>query len=124
MIIIYGAFDDRVEVEGCRCADEFTVHAPRADQVAWRGDLIGPDGDQMRVHLFYDGCWHPGVGQVGRDVPLPPWPVRFVAGGVPGAADARTARARLYPAHSVALCVDAPASTRLANVWPSPARPE
>jgi len=122
VIIIHGASDRVVEVEGCKGADEFTAHKGKATEIAWRGDLIGPDGDQMRIHLFYDGCWHPGVGQVEEDVPLPPWPLRLAQDGGLPAAEARAGTARLYPAHSVALCIDAPAATRLTNVWPSPAK--
>jgi hypothetical protein len=122
MIIIYGASDHLVEVEGCLGADEFSASSGQTDQIAWRGDLVGPDGDQMRVHLFYDGCWHPGVGQVGQDVPLPPWPVSLISGCGVSATDARAGVARLYPANSVALLIDAPAATRLTNMWPSPAK--
>jgi hypothetical protein len=120
MIIIYGVSDHLVEVEGCKGADQFSVHKGQVSQIAWRGDLVGPTGEQMRVHLFYDGCWHPGVGQVNGDVPLPAWPLTLTQGAGASAYPGRPALARLYPAHSVVLLIDAPAATRLTKVWPSP----
>lgn len=121
MIIIYGASDDLVEVEGCPGAGKFAARAGQPGQIAWQGDLVGPNGDQMHIHLFYDGCWHAGAGQVHAHMPLPPWSVRLTSGSVP-AIDGPSRTARLYPAHSVALLIDAPAATRLTNIWPLPAK--
>ena len=121
MIIIYGSADDLVVVEGCPGAGAFFAPAGRPDQIAWRGDLVGPDGDQLRVHLFYDGCWHAGIGQVRPYVPLPPWSVRLTSGGAP-VTNGQTRTARLNPGHSGALLIDAPAATRLTNIRSLPAR--
>ncbi|WP_166344978.1 hypothetical protein [Phytoactinopolyspora limicola] len=101
-ILIYGASDDLVEVQGCRGAEEFSHY----DQGPWRADLIAPNGEQMRVHVLFDGCWHVAVGQVDEDVPLPQWPLRFEQGQ----------RGDGSPGYSVVLCVDAPDGTRLTNV--------
>lgn len=105
-VVIYGASDDLIEVEGCKGADEFT--APE-DGHLWRGDLVAPDGASLRVHTWYDGVWHVAAGQVDEDMPLPGWPVRFANG------DHRV------PSYSTGLLIDAPDGTRLTNVgaWPA-----
>lgn len=101
MITIYGASDDLIEVEGCEGADEFNSyeHGP----VMWRGDLIAPDGDALRVHALYGGCWSVAVGQVDEDRPLPDWDIDVFQEG----------------RYSTGVKVDAPQGTRLVNVWPS-----
>lgn len=104
MITIYGASDDLIEVEGCDGANEFNSH--ERGPVMWRGDLIAPGGlEAVRVHAVFDGCWSVAVGQVDEDVPLPEWPVAV----------------RQHPSlpYSAAVVIDAPAGTRLDNVWPS-----
>jgi hypothetical protein len=114
MITFYGASDDLVEVEGCKGADEFSTYEGKLHQIAWQGDLVGPDGSQMRVFAYYDGCWAFGVGQVDEDVELPPWRLSLSQGG-PLTAEA----AHPTSAYSVVLSVDAPEATRLTNVWPT-----
>lgn len=101
MITIYGASDDLIEVEGCDGADEFNSY--ERGPVMWRGDLIAPDGDAMRVHALYDGCWSVAVGQVDEDKPLPDWDIDVFQEGH----------------YSTGVKIDAPQGTRLANVWPS-----
>ena len=49
MITIYGASDDLVEVEGCKGAGEFCTDD-------WQGELVAPDGSQMRVYARYDAA--------------------------------------------------------------------
>jgi hypothetical protein len=102
MITIYGASDDLVEVDGCEGADEFGVDR-------WHGDLIAPDGSQMRVHCWYgdNGCWQVGVGQVDEDVQLPAWPVTITQAPAMNPDN---------PGYSALLTIDAPEGTRLANI--------
>ena len=97
-IQIYGASDDLIEVAGCEGAGEFNT------RLTWHGDLIAPGGEAMRIHVFYDGCWHVAVGQADEGIPLPPWPVSFVQHPDIG--------------YSVLASVSAPDGTRLDNVWP------
>lgn len=115
MITIYGASDDLVEVAGCEGADEFNVYGSDAmGPVMWRGDLIAPTGEAMRVHALYDDCWHVAIGQADEAIPLPGWAtqIRQHTGGLfPGD--------RPIP-YSVVLTIDAPDGTRLDNVWPKP----
>lgn len=101
-IRIYGASDNLIEVEGCEGADEFNTyeHGP----VMWGGDLRAPDGEQMRAHVVFDGCWSVALGQVDEDKPLPAWPVTI-------------AQHRSLP-YSVMAVIDAPEGTVLVNVWP------
>ncbi|MFV2172404.1 hypothetical protein ACFHW2_11520 [Actinomadura sp. LOL_016] len=101
MIVIYGASDDLVQVEGCPGADEFNVYGD--GPVMWRGDLIAPGGDAMRVHvLLADGCWHIAIGQADESIPLPSWPFRIV--NTPDCG------------YSVVALITAPDGTRLDNV--------
>lgn len=102
LITFYGASDDLVEVGGCGGAGEFNHYS----NAPWTCDLVAPDGTSMQVHLFYDGTWHVGVGQVDEDEPLPPWPLAFASGP-----DDRP----WVPKYSTALTVDAPEGTRLKN---------
>lgn len=95
LITITGASDDLVEVEGCKGADEFTYPS----QGPWRGDLVAPDGAQLRVHVMFDGCWHVSVGQVDEDVSLPDWPMTFSQSSK----------------YATELCLEAPDGTRLTN---------
>lgn len=98
-IRINGASDDLVEVAGCKGADEFTYPS----QGPWRGDLIAPDGGQLRLHVFLsDGCWQVAVGQVDENVALPDWPLSF----------------RQESSYAVELAVEAPDGTRLTNTGP------
>lgn len=103
MITIYGASDDLVEVDGCVGADEFNVG------VNWQGDLVAPGTEQLRVFAEYDaarnGCWLIAVTQTDEDVPLPSWPITF-SGHDSG--------------YSLLLSIDAPAGTRLTNIFPPP----
>lgn len=94
-ITITGGSDDLVEVEGCKGADEFTYPS----KGPWRGDLIAPDGGQLRVHVMYDGCWHVSAGQVDDGVLLPDWPISFRQGS----------------SYAVEMVVEAPDGTRLTN---------
>lgn len=107
MIKIYGASDDCVEVEGCDGADEFNVYGTDTKgPVMWRGDLIAPGGTEvLQVHALFtpDGCWHIAVGQADESIPLPSWPMKIE-------------QHRSLP-YSALLTVDAPAGTRLTNVW-------
>lgn len=107
-----GGSDDIIEVEGCEGADEFTSYED--GPVMWHGDLVAPGGtDVMRVTALFDfkqsGCWSFAVGQALEEVPLPDWPIQI----------------RQHPEveYSVLLEVDAPAGTRLTNIWP-PAKGE
>ena len=101
MITIYGGSDDCIDVAGCEGADEFLSYETHS---MWRGDLIAPDGSQMRVHALYDGCWHLAVGQVDEGIQLPAWP---------------TAITQHESGYSALLAIDAPEGTRLTNVWPT-----
>jgi hypothetical protein len=104
-ICIHGASDDGVIVEGCPGADEFDAYELSA--VAWRGDLIAPGGDAMRVHAVFDGgCWSFAIGQADDVIPFPEWPVRI--------------RQHTNRDYSVLVEIDAPPGTRLDNVSPKP----
>lgn len=93
----YGASDDLVEVEGCSGGDEFTHY----NAGIWRGDLVAPDGGSLRLHIFYDGCWHVAVGQVDEEFNFPNWPISF---------------RQEAAGYSTVLTVEAPDGTRLTNV--------
>jgi hypothetical protein len=107
LITIYGASDDLIEVEGCKGGDEF--NSTEDGPLMWRGDLIAPDGGQMRVHAILDDCWSFAVGQADDSLPLPPWPLtidqQILEGG--------------KLAYTVEVTIDAPEGTRLTNVWPA-----
>lgn len=106
-IAIYGASDDLVEVSGCEGADEFSVLNYR-----WQADLAPPgEGEQMRVHCWYDddGCWQVGAGQVTEDHPLPSWPITITQAPAMNPAN---------PGYSALLTIDAPEGTRLVNIKP------
>lgn len=107
MITVYGASDDLIEVDGCKGADEFNAYG---DPTNWHGDLIAPDGSQMRIMASYErnGCWSVGACQVDEDVPFPAWPVTI-----------RAARDR-EPRYTAVMEIDAPEGTRLTNIHPSP----
>lgn len=99
-ITFYGASDDVIEVEGCEGADEFNSYERNS---MWHGDLVTADA-AIRIHVFYDGCWHVSVGQADEAIPLPDWPIKI-------------SQHRSLP-YSALLEIDAPDSTRLTNVWP------
>lgn len=108
MITIYGASGDLVEVAGCEGADEFN-----SDD--WHGDLIAPDGSQMRVYAEYgagDGteCWRIGVSQTSDDWELPGWPVTITQAPAMNPDNA---------GYSPLLSVDAPEGTWLRLLQPS-----
>lgn len=92
----YGASDDLVEIEGCEGADEFNHY-----KGVWRGDLVAPDDASVRLHIFYDGCWHVAVGQVDEDHDFPNWPISF---------------RQEAAGYSTVATVEAPDGTRLTNV--------
>lgn len=107
MIKIHGGSDDTIDVEGCEGADEFNSY--EKGPLMWRGDLIAPGGDAMQIHaiLSHDtGCWSFTIGQADESAPLPEWPIRF--------------RQQPNTDYSVQVEIDAPAGTRLDNVWPTP----
>jgi hypothetical protein len=105
MITIYGASDDLVEVEGCEGADQFYVlGSAKEGEVCWRANLVGPGAtEQMAVGAIYNGCWHLVVGQPLEDVLFPEWPLTIT---------------QHESGYSVLLSIDAPAGTRLDDVWP------
>ena len=110
MITIYGASDDLVEVDGCEGADEFYVANVDDGKVCWHGDLVAPGGtEQLRARAIYDdGVWSIALGQTDDGVPFPAW-----------RNDTEQAPRTDY---SAAVVIDAPAGTRLTNVWPEPQR--
>lgn len=101
-IKIYGASDDLVEVEGCKGADEFNSY--ERGPLMWRGELLGPTGNPMRIHAIFEGCWSFAVGQCDEELPMPDWPIRITQHD--------------DPRYSVLLEIDAPEGTELVNVWP------
>jgi hypothetical protein len=102
-IRIYGASDDLIEVEGCEGADEFNSYQP--GPVMWSGNLRAPDGEQMRAHVVFDGCWSIALGQVDEADPLPEWPISI--------------RQHTNTHYSTMVEIDAPDGTVLENVWPT-----
>lgn len=98
IIKVSGYSDDLVEVEGCKGADEFEYPS----KGLWRGDLIAPNGESMRVHVFYDECWHVSFGQVAEGIPFPE-----------GWVFAWENQEKLY---AVTAVINAPEGTRLTNV--------
>ena len=99
---IYGASDDLVEVEEMSgtLKNNEGEYDYRMGKV-WRADLVAPSGEQMRVHCFYDGCWHTSLGQVDEDVPLP---VGWLTGY------------EVERKYSTALHLTVPEGTRITNV--------
>jgi hypothetical protein len=73
-IVVSGASDDLVEIDLDGKGMEFPAPPRGYGQMElWRGDFIAPNGEQARVHVFYDGCWHVSAGQVDEEVPFPHW---------------------------------------------------
>jgi hypothetical protein len=74
-IIIYGASDDLVEVEG-ECREEF--YLDRSDR--WIGRVLAPNGDALTVFAAfgvrgsYKADWTVGVENTGT---WPGWTIRF-----------------------------------------------
>jgi hypothetical protein len=101
-IRIYGASDDLIEVEGCENADEFNSY--EKGPAVWRGDLRAPNGEVMRAHAVFDGCWSVALGQADEE-PMPTWPISI-----------QQHRSITY---SVMAEIDAPDGTVLENVWPT-----
>lgn len=115
MIAIYGYSDDLVEVDGAVGASPEEYNAYGDGNLLWHADFAPPgESEQLRVHAIYDGCWHFSVGQVGEDVKLPRWPVRFEQG------DEDWGSGKIGSAYSVVLLIDAPEGTRIVNVSPQP----
>jgi len=120
MIVIYGASDDLVEVDGAVGAspEEYNVYG--TGKLMWRADFIAPDPaegrffDGLRVYAVYDGCWHFSVGQVDEDIKLPAWPVRIQQG------DQDYGEGKAGSPYSTVLLIDAPEGTRIVNLWPAP----
>lgn len=85
MITVSGASDDLIEIDG-DIVKEFPLGINTAVRNmngvnVWRGDFIAPNGEQARVYVIYDGCWHVSAGQVDEDVPFPfDWEWDFMAG--------------------------------------------
>lgn len=101
-IRIYGASDDLIEVEGCEGADEFNSYED--GPVMWRGDLRAPDGEAVRAHAVFDGCWSIALGQRDEYDPFPTWPI--------------TVARHPNMTYSTMVEIDAPDGTVLENVWP------
>lgn len=99
---IYGASDDGVvlEIDG-KTVEEYDTYEP--GPVMWRADLRAPDGDIMRVHALYDGCWSIAIGQAEEDTPLPDWDIQILQ----------------KSGYSTMAQIEAPAGTELVNVWPT-----
>lgn len=104
-ITIHGGSDDLVETDVGGEQDEHQHPGPGL----WLADLTAPDGDGLTVHVFFDGLWHVGVGQLFNQadpdadgMPLPTWPCRF---HVP--TDTR---------YATALSVECPDGTALSNI--------
>lgn len=73
-VLIYGASDDLVEVEGdIEGADEFNVYGP------WEGRLVGPDGEALIVRAEYGkrGVEAEWLLSVENTATYPAWPVTF-----------------------------------------------
>ncbi|WP_190264853.1 hypothetical protein [Glutamicibacter nicotianae] len=68
-IIIYGASDDLVEIEGA-IREEFDIYEPSTVV------LESPGGEFMRVDIQYRREWEINVGSM-TDVLTPSWPIRF-----------------------------------------------
>lgn len=78
-VIISGASDDLVEIEGIEGADEFSA----SSHDSWVGILEAPNGDTALVYVDYrrGGTWTVALGQFEEDYKLPAWPQSFVADG-------------------------------------------
>lgn len=121
MIVIYGASDDLVEVDGAVGAspEEYYVYGGTG-KLVWRADFIEPDpadavnAGRLRVYGIYDGCWHFSVGQVDQDYKLPKWPIRIQQG------DQDYGEGKAGSAYSAVLLIGAPEGTRIRNLWPAP----
>lgn len=107
MITIQGGSDDIVQVDGCEGADEFYVASVDDGTTCWHADLVAPGGtEQMHVAALYDNAsWLFALGQVDESVPMASW-----GNGTGQAPDCD---------YSAMVSIDAPAGTRLTNVWPA-----
>ena len=68
-ILIYGASDDLVEVEGA-ISEEFDCYG------IWEGTLESPDGKRLIVRAAFLGDWEISVHAGGVDG-YPDWPINF-----------------------------------------------
>lgn len=98
-IRISGASDDLIEIDGLEDQDEINVSGKTKH---WSGDLVAGNGEQLRVHANFDGCWAFGIGQVDEDHPLPFWSVNIAPNHESD--------------HSVLLLIEAPGDTTLVPV--------
>ncbi|MDJ0403970.1 hypothetical protein QNA23_10795 [Rhodococcus erythropolis] len=96
--VFYGESDDCIEVGG-PVREEF--YADRDGR--WSGTLTNGK-HQLRVTLWFDGCWHAAVGQTDEEHPLPTWGI--------GIGQHTTDKGDQYSAR---LIVSAPAGTVLAE---------
>ncbi len=103
-ISIYGVDTACVIIEGCDGGEEHYSYEQGVRRARWRGDLVAPCGDMLRVYALFDGCWHFSVGQAGRSSPIPAWPRAIVQ----------------HPtvSYSALLEIEAPLGTGLTNIWP------
>lgn len=78
-VLISGASDDLVEIEGIEGADEFSLGTGNG----WTGILEAPNGETALVYVDYrqGGTWTVALGQFEEDYKLPAWPHSFVADG-------------------------------------------
>ena len=78
-VLISGASDDLVEIEGIEGADEFSLGTGDG----WIGILEAPNGETALVYVDYrqGGTWTVALGQFEEDYKLPAWPQSFVADG-------------------------------------------
>lgn len=75
---IYGASDDLVETDGVNGCDEFNVN-PQGESGYAGTFVLSGGGQTMKIHAFYDGCWHFSPAQLDEGVDLPAWPMRITA---------------------------------------------
>jgi hypothetical protein len=82
-VVVSGASDDLIEIELGDKSMEFPMGSERGygQLQYWQGDFIAPDGEQARVFVIYDGCWHASAGQVDEDVQFPEdWGFQHIRG--------------------------------------------
>lgn len=73
-IIVYGASDDCIEIEGA-VSEEYSIYG---DPTVGTVVLESPDGETLEVTLEYRNDWQITLPPVGEHLTnLVPWPVKF-----------------------------------------------
>jgi hypothetical protein len=97
-----GGSDDIVTVTTPDGTEEYYTY--ERGPIMWHADVTDGAIQVVRVYALYDGCWSFAAGQVNDDGPMPDWPISI--------------RQDPETRYSALLEIDAPAGTKVRNIWP------